>query len=104
MKSNAFLGLLTFLLWAISAVFSFYVMLEFQQMILRRFGIWRPNERWEFQAVRQWSTIFIVGAWIGFTIITGEYHYQHLRKDSSWKVFIWSFVGLVIVLAVALIL
>ena len=104
MKSNAFLGLLTLLLWAISAAFSFYVMLEFQQMILRRFGIWRPNERWEFQAVRQWSSILLVGAWIGFTIITGEYHYQHRRQPASWKVFNRSFIGLLIVLAVALIL
>jgi hypothetical protein len=104
MKSDAFLGLLTLLLWAISAAFSFYVMLEFQHMILRHFVTRRPDERWQFQAVRQWSTIFMVGAWIGFTVITGEYHYQHLRQDSSWKVFKWSFVGLLVVLAVALIL
>ena len=104
MKSDFALGLLTLALWVISAAFSFYVVLEFQHMILRRFVAWNPDERWGFQVVRQWSTIFVVGIWIGFAVITGEYHYQHLREDSSWKVFKWSFVGLLIVLAVALIL
>ena len=97
-------GLLTLLLWVISAAFSFYVMLEFQHMILRRFAAWQPDARWEFQAVRQWSTIFMVGIWLAFTVITGEYHYQHQRQPASWKVFKWSFVVLLIVLAVALIL
>lgn len=104
MKTDFFLGLVTFLLWVVSAAFSFYVMLEFQHMILRRFAAWQPDERRGFQAVRQWSSIFLVGAWIGFTVITGEYHYQHLRKASSWKVFKRSFLGLVVVLVVALIL
>ena len=104
MKSNAFLGLFTLVLWGISAALSFYVALEFQHMLLRRFASWNPNGRWEFQVFRQWSSIFMIGIWIAFAVITGEYHYQHLREDSSWKVFKWSFVVLVAVLAVALIL
>ena len=104
MKSDFFLNLLTLFLWVVSAAFSFYVVLEFQQMILRRFSAWQPDERWGFQAVRQWTSIFVIGIWIGFTVITGEYHYQHLRSPASWKVFKWSFVGLLVALAIALIL
>jgi hypothetical protein len=104
MKTNLTLNLITLLLWVISAAFSFYVMAEFQHMLLRRFVIYWENSRWGFQVFRQWSTIFWVAAWLGFVIITGEYHYQHLRQSISWKVFKWSFLVLLIVLAVALIL
>jgi hypothetical protein len=104
MKTNLTLNLITLLLWVISAAFSFYVMAEFQHMLLRRFVIYWENSRWGFQVFRQWSTIFWVAAWLGFVIITGEYHYQHLRQSISWKVFTWSFLVLLVVLAVALIL
>ena len=101
MQSNAFLGLLTLILWVISAVFSFYVVLEFQQMILRWFVTCCPDERWNFQVLRQWSTIFLIAVWLGFTTITGEYHYQHLRQKVSWKVFKWSYLILLVILLVA---
>ena len=104
MKSNLSLSLLTLFLWVLLGAFSFYVMLEFQQMILRRYVLCCEDNRWGFQVLRQWSTIFLVGIWLAFVIITGEYHYQHLRQPSSWKVFKWSFVSLLAVLAVALIL
>ena len=104
MKSDLALGLLTLLLWVISVAFSLYVMLEFRQMVLRVYAACCADDRWGFQVFRQWSTIFLVGVWLAFTVITGEYHYQHQRKESSWKVFKWSFMGLLIVLAVALIL
>ncbi|MFC1996732.1 hypothetical protein ACFLXI_03875 [Chloroflexota bacterium] len=104
MKSDFFLSLIIFLLWLLSAAFSFYVMVEFQHMILRRYVANFPDARWDFQILRQWSTIFMVGVWLAFVIITGEYHYQHQREEVSWKVFRRSFVGLLIVLAIALIL
>jgi hypothetical protein len=104
MKSDLVVGLLTLLLWVISVAFSFYVMAEFQQMILRRYAACCADDRWEFHAVRQWSTIFLVGIWLAFTIITGEYHYQHRRKPVSQKVFKWSFLVLLVILALALIL
>jgi hypothetical protein len=104
MKSDFFVGLMTFLLWALSATFSFYVMVEFQHMILRRFAAGFPDSRWEFQVVRQWSTIFMVAIWLAFVVITGEFHYQHQREEVSWKVFRRSFIGLLIILAIALIL
>ena len=104
MKSDIFLSLLTLFLWVLSAAFSFYVMVEFQQMILRRYFASFPEARWDFQVLRQWTTIFLVAAWLGFVIITGEYHYQHVRQPVTWKVFKWSFLILLIVLAFALIL
>jgi len=104
MKSDLAVGIITFLLWSLSVAFSFYVMAEFQQMILRRYAACCADDRWEFQVVRQWSTIFLVGIWLAFTIITGEYHYQHRRKPVSQKVFKWSFLVLLIILALALIL
>lgn len=104
MKSNQVVGLLTLLLWVFSVAFSFYVMAEFQQMLLRRYVACCADDRWEFQIVRQWSTIFLVGIWLAFTIITGEYHYQHRRKPVSQKVFKWSFLVLLIILLLSLIL
>ena len=104
MKSDQMVGLLTLLLWVFSVAFSFYVMAEFQQMLLRRYAACCADDRWEFQVVRQWSTIFLVGIWLAFTIITGEYHYQHRRKPASQKVFKWSFLVLLVILALALIL
>ena len=103
MNSDLAVGMGTLLLWAISVAFSFYVMAEFQQMVLRRYAACCADDRWEFQVWRQWSTIFLVGFWLAFTIITGEYHYQHQRKASSKKVFKWSYLILLIVLAMALI-
>ena len=104
MKSDPMVGLLTLLLWVLSVAFSFYVMAEFQQMLLRRYIACCESGRWEFQVVRQWSTIFLVGIWLAFTITTGEYHYQHRRKPVSQKVFKWSFLVLLVILALALIL
>ena len=63
MKSEIFLGVVTLILWLISAVFSLYVMLEFQQMILRVYGTC-CFDRWGFQVLRQWSTILFVGSTI----------------------------------------
>ena len=103
-KSDLFLGAMTLVLWLISTAFSFYVMLEFQQMILRRYVACCFGNRWDFQVLRQWSTIILIGFWLAFVIITGEYHYQKLRKESSWKVFKWSYLGLIILLLIALIL
>ena len=102
LKSDLSLSLITLLLWVLSAAFSFYVMAEFQQMILR-VSLCCVDDRWSFQVLRQWSTIFLVGFWLAFTIITGEYHYQHQHKESSKKVFKWSYLILLILLAVALI-
>jgi len=104
MKSNLSLGIFTLVLWLVASAFGFYVMLEFQQMILRRYVTYYPESRWGFQIVRQWSTIFFVGFWLAFVILSGEYHYQNLRKDSSWKVFKWSFLVLAMILLIALIL
>jgi len=104
MKSDIFLGATTLVLWLISAAFSFYVMLEFQQMILRRFVACFSDNRWGFQVLRQWSSIILVGFWLAFVIITGEYHYQKLRKESSWTIFKWSYLGLIILLVISLIL
>ena len=103
-KSEIFLGVVTLGLWLISAAFSFYVILEFQQMILRRFVACCSDNRFVFHVVRQWSTILMIGLWLAFVIITGEFHYQNLRKAISWKVFRWSYLGLIIVLLIALIL
>ena len=104
MKSDIFLGILTLVLWLISTIFSFYVVLEFQHMILRRFVACCSGNRWEFQVLRQWSTIIVIGFWFAFVIITGEYHYLNNREESSWKVFKWSYLGLVILLFISLIL
>ena len=104
MKSDLAVGLFTLLLWALSVALSFYVMTEFQHMVLRRYVACCADDRWGFQVIRQWLTIFLVGVWLAFTIITGEYHYQNQRKETSKKVFEWSFLGLLIVLAVSLIL
>jgi hypothetical protein len=104
MKSGIFLGLFTFTLWVVSAAFSFYVLAEFQHMILRRYAICCSADRWGFQVLRQWTTIFMIGFWLAFTIISGEFHYQHFRQDVSWRVFKWSFLILFCILAVALIL
>ena len=104
MKSDKFLGIVTLALWLISAAFSFYVLLEFQHMILRRYVACCSDDRWGFQVLRQWSTIGIIGIWLGFVIITGEFHYQNQRKAKSWQVFKWSYIVLVVVLLIALIL
>jgi len=103
-KSDLFLGVVTVVLWLVSAAFSFYVILEFQQMILRRFVDCCNDNRLVFHVVRQWSTILVIGLWLAFVIITEEFHYKNLRKAISWKVFKWSYLGLVIMLLIALIL
>lgn len=104
MRSNTFIGIMIFGLWLISVAFSFYVLLEFQQMILRRFVMCCSENRWGFQVVRQWTTIAAVGIWLGFVTLTGEYHYQNQRKTRSWNIFKWSYIVLIIILIIALIL
>ena len=104
MKSNWFLGVLALFLWLASAAFSFYTLLEAQQTLLRHLADGEAVSRWGFHVVRQWSTIFLVGIWLAFTIITGEFHYQHRRKPVSWRVFKWSFLVWAIVLVLVLIL
>ena len=104
MKSDLVVGIITFLLWGLSVAFSFYVILEFQQMVLRRIADCCVNNRSEFHVFRQWSTIFFIGIWLGYAIISLEYHNKHLRKESSKRVFIWSFLVLLVILALALIL
>jgi len=95
---------MTALLWLVSAAFSFYALLETQQTILRHLTDGETVSRWGFHVVRQWSTIFLVGIWLAFTIITGEFHYQHQSKPVSWQVFKWSYLAWGVVLVFALIL
>lgn len=104
MKSDLAVGIFTFLLWLISVAFSFYVILEFQQMVLRRIIDCVADNRFEFQVYRQWSTIFFIGVWLAYAIISLEYHNKHLRKESSKKVLKWSFLVMLAILALALIL
>ena len=104
MKSNLAVGIFTFLLWLISVAFSFYAIAEFQQMVLRRIADCCVDNRSEVHVVRQWSTIFFIGIWLAFAIITMEYHNKNYRKESSRKVFMWSFMVLLVIFGLALIL
>jgi hypothetical protein len=104
MKSDLAMGIITFVLWGISVAFSFYVILEFQQMVLRRVTDCCADNRFEFQVYRQWSTIFFIGIWLGYAIISLEYHNKHLRKESSKNFLKWSFLVMLVILALALIL
>jgi hypothetical protein len=104
MKSDLFLNLWAAFLWLLSAVFSFYVLLESQQTLLRHLADGESVSRWGFQVVRQWTTIILVGIWLAFTIITGEFHYQQRRKPLSWRVFKWSYLCLGLVALLALVL
>ena len=81
----------TLLLWLSSTAFSLYVVFEFQWMVFRVYLLFWSENRWGFSVLRQWSSIILIGFWLAFTIITGEYHYQHVREKKSWKVFAWSF-------------
>jgi hypothetical protein len=91
-KSDLFLGISTFILWLGSAAYSLYTMFEFQMMVLRIYIICCSQNRWGFSILRQWSSIFIIGIWLAFTIITGEYHYQNVGQPKSWKLFSRSYV------------
>jgi hypothetical protein len=97
-------GILTLILWLVSAALSLYTLFEFQMMVLRIFILCCSQNRWGFSVLRQWSSIFIIGVWLAFTIFTGEYHYQHVRERKSWRLFVWSYVVIVIVLLISLII
>lgn len=103
-KPNLFLNVSTALLWLLSAAFSFYASLEFQQMVLRRFAAGGETNRLVFHVVRQWSTIFAIGLWLAFVIVTEEVHAKNLRKPLSWQVFKWSYLAWGVVLVLGLIL
>ena len=103
-RSNFTLGMLTVVLWLASAAFSFYASIEFQQMVLRRIAAGSTANRLGFHVVRQWSTIFTIGIWLAFVIITEEVHFKNLRKPISWQVFKWSYLGWGLVLLLAFIL
>jgi len=102
MQSPLFQGVSTLLLWLGSAALSFYTLLEFQFMIFRLFIACCSDNRWGFTLLRQWSSIFLIGFWLAFTIITGEYHYQNVRKKKSWRLFGRSYLGMVILLVISL--
>jgi hypothetical protein len=98
LKSDLLQAVIAFFLWLLSAAFSLYVVFEFQMMILRVYMLCCSDNRWGFSVIRQWSSIILVGFWLAFTIITGEYHYQHVRQLKSWKLFAWSYGILVFLL------
>ena len=102
LQSRLFQGVSAFLLWVLSGALSLYTLLEFQQMIFRLFIAYCYDHRWGFMILRQWSSIFIIGFWLAFTIITGEYHYQNVREKKSWRLFGWSYLGTIILLVISL--
>ena len=104
MKSRFSQGILTIVLWLASAGLSLYTLLETQQMFFRLY-IWCCSEnRWGFSILRQWSSIGIIGLWLAFTIISGEYHYQHVRESKSWRLFGWSFSIIILILLISMFL
>ena len=102
MKSNVFQGIIALVLWIISAGLSLYATFEFQMLVFRLYILCCEDNRWGFLITRQWSSIFLIGIWLAFTIITGEFHYQHVRERRSWRLFGWSYLVIVIVLAISL--
>lgn len=97
-------NVLAALLWLLSAAFSFYASLEFQQMVLRRYAAGSEANRLVFHVVRQWSTILTIGIWLAFVIVTEEVHAKNLRRPLSWRVFKWSYLAWGVILVLALIL
>jgi hypothetical protein len=103
-QSDLIQGILALILWLVSVVLSLYTLLEFQMMIFRLYTLCCSENRWGFSVTRQWSSIVLIGIWLAFTIITGEYHYQNVRKPKSWKLFRWSYLAIFIVLLFSLII
>ena len=98
LKSKVTQGILTLILWLVSAGLSLFTLFETQHMSLRLYIQCCSDNRWGFSVLRQWSAIILISFWLAFTIITGEYHYQHVSERKSWRLLGWSYAGIILLL------
>ena len=125
LAGKALSGVLTFALWAGTAVLGLYEIALVREMLFRIYiyvqssssglslGSQLLNGRnedfyllrkdlWQALALGNWALIPLSLLWIVLVIGGGEYHYKRAGQRSSWKLFGWTIAAEVLVLILVL--
>ena len=93
-------------LWLGTAVLGLYEIALLHEMLLRayvRFGPSSAQLLWQAEALSSWGVFFMGAAWIALVIGGGEYHYRHIGRRASWRLFAWTVGAQLALLALPLI-
>ncbi|MCD4738877.1 MAG: zf-HC2 domain-containing protein [Anaerolineae bacterium] len=102
-------ALLTFVLWAGTAIVGLYEILLLQELSYRCYARFWSGARYGQDYGRTWGigvwSVFILAmVWIAVFIGGAEYHYKHVGQRSSWKWFGWTIAVELLILALPLLI
>jgi len=99
-------GMLTFVLWAGTAVLGLYETLLIREMLFRIYArassIGLKRDYWRALVLGNWALVPLSLVWIALVVGGGEYHYKRAGQRSSWKLFGWTIAAEMLILVLAL--
>jgi len=101
-------GMITFILWATTAIIGLLEINIIIEMMLRVYaGLWGDygiygSDYWGAVVIRNLLVILLGLSWIALFIGGGEYHAKKMGQPKSWKLFGWTIAVELSILALAL--
>ena len=100
-------ALLTFVLWAGTAIVGLYEILLVRELVYRcyaRFwsGVGYRRGYGRATVLGVWSVFILAMVWIAAFIGGAEYHYKHVGQRGSWKCFAWTIAVELLILVLPL--
>jgi hypothetical protein len=86
-------GVLTVMLWLLTAFLGLWEIVVIQKMVLRVYsrlfadGSASGHDYWGSVALGNWLVLILGVIWIATVIGLGEYYYKHFGEPESWKWF-----------------
>lgn len=105
--SKIWIWVATLALWLGTAILGLYEIALLHDMLQRayvRFGPVSSQQLWQAEALSNWGVFFMGAAWIGLVVGGGEYHYRNVGRRASWRLFAWTVLAQLLVLALPLLL
>ena len=100
-------GVITFILWAVTAVVGLVEILVVRRIVERGYmRLWGDSSRgsyWTAVNLGMWATLILALIYIAFVIGTGEYHRSKVGQRSSWKLFGWTIAIELLILLLSLV-
>lgn len=102
-KSRVLSNGLTFVAWLVTISLGLLVVYALRQMSFGLFALLGADVR-EAQLGSLWLLVVLAMGWIAFAIGSGEYHRKHVGTPRALKIFGWTLLVKLIILAMYLVL
>ena len=86
-------ALVTFILWAFTAILGLFEIVIIRDMVLRVYARFFASgqaygaDYWGGVALGQVLVVILAIVWIGLVLGAAEYHYKHFGQPKSWRLF-----------------